>query len=277
MKKVKVIYKCFPGGKFKVLTMSYDDGRGTDKKLISIFNQNGIKGTFHLNSGLIGAPPTAPSDVYGIRIPKSEIQSVYEGHEVSCHTMTHPTIARSPISQVVLEITEDRKELEHLVKYAVRGLSYPNGSYNDEIKNMLQYVGIEYSRIVGNSENFNLPKDFLEWKATCHHNYNLIKFADEFIELSKKQYMYIFYVWGHSYEFVRDNNWNLIEEFCKKIGHRDDIWYATNIEIVDYMKVCNNLRFSMDASFVYNPSVQSAWLSVDAEIVEVKGGTQVYL
>ena len=46
---MKVIYKCFPEGKFKVLTMSYDDGREPDKKLIDIFNNNGIKGTFHLN------------------------------------------------------------------------------------------------------------------------------------------------------------------------------------------------------------------------------------
>ena len=46
------IYCCFPGGKHKALTMSYDDGRTQDRRLIEIFNQNGIKGTFHLNSGL---------------------------------------------------------------------------------------------------------------------------------------------------------------------------------------------------------------------------------
>lgn len=29
----KVIYTCFPGGKHKVLTMSYDDGRLEDRRL----------------------------------------------------------------------------------------------------------------------------------------------------------------------------------------------------------------------------------------------------
>lgn len=271
------IYKCFPQGKFKVLTMSYDDGKIPDKKLIKIFNDNGIKGTFHLNSGYMEKNDPDVTYSYGLRIPKEEIKEVYKGHEVSCHTVTHPTIARCPMTQVISEVLEDRKALESIVGYSVRGLSYPNGSYNIDIENMLKHVGIEYSRIVGNSDNFDMPRNYYEWKATCHHNHNLIKLADEFIELNKKQYMYMFYVWGHSYEFERYNNWELIEEFAEKIGNKEDIWYATNIEIVDYLKVCDNLQFSADGSFVYNPSAASAWISVDDNIYEIPGGKQVSL
>ena len=46
-RKLPTIYTCFPGGKHKVLTMSYDDGKLEDRRLISIFNKYGIKGTFH--------------------------------------------------------------------------------------------------------------------------------------------------------------------------------------------------------------------------------------
>ena len=42
---IQKIYACFPGGKHKVLTMSYDDGKVQDRKLVSIFNKYGIKGT----------------------------------------------------------------------------------------------------------------------------------------------------------------------------------------------------------------------------------------
>ena len=38
----KVIYTCFPGGKHKVLTMSYDDGRLEDRRLVELFNRYGI-------------------------------------------------------------------------------------------------------------------------------------------------------------------------------------------------------------------------------------------
>ena len=39
----KVIYTCFPGGKHKVLTMSYDDGRLEDRRLVELFNRYGIR------------------------------------------------------------------------------------------------------------------------------------------------------------------------------------------------------------------------------------------
>lgn len=48
--------------------------------------------------------------------------------------------------------------------------------------------------------------------------------------LHKRQYLYLMYVWGHSYEFDNDNNWELMERFCAMAGGRGDIWYATNLE-----------------------------------------------
>ncbi|MBU3104177.1 polysaccharide deacetylase family protein [Clostridium gasigenes] len=273
---MRKIYKCFPKGRFKALTMSYDDGIEQDKRLINIFNKYGIKGTFHLNSGRIDKDEQRDIDKYGGRVPKKQVVELYKGHEVAAHTATHPAIERCPITQVVNEIIEDRKELESILNYTVRGLSYPFGSYSDDIKKMLSFTGIEYSRIVGNSEKFDMPIDLYKWKPTCHHNHKLLEFTNDFISKDRNEYLYLFYVWGHSYEFDRDNNWNLIEEFSRKIGNRDDIWYATNIEIVDYLNAFNRLQFSMNGSFVYNPSVQSVWISVDNKIYEIKGDNQVW-
>lgn len=268
------IYKCFPGGKFKVLTMSYDDGREGDRRLVEIFNKHGIKGTFHINSGLFNRKD---DDGFGGRISREEFQTLYKGHEVACHTLTHPTIERCPLPQVIEQVLEDRKNLEALMGYTVRGLSYPNGSYSEEIKKVLPSLGIEYARVVGSKDHFGMPKDLFAWQATCHHNHNLLKHAETFVGLFKRQYLYMFYVWGHSFEFDKQNNWELMESFCEKVGGREDTWYATNIEIVDYLKVWDNLRFSADGTFVYNPSAQSAWMSVDDQIYEISGGTQVKL
>lgn len=266
---MKRVVATFPEGKFKVLTMSYDDGRTADRRLVEIFNRYGIKGTFHLNGGLIGQ---------GDRVTEEEIPELYAGHEVSAHTLTHPTIARCSKEQLVYEIMEDRKRLEGIVGYPVRGMSYPNGSYNSTIKQMLPHLGIEYARTVGGTGSFGLPDDLLEWRSTCHHNRDLLNLGEQFLALHKSQYLYMMYVWGHSYEFDNDNNWDLIEKFCKMMGGRDDIWYATNIEYVDYMNAFRRLQFSASQDFVYNPSYQSVWLKVDDErIVEVKGGTTTAL
>ncbi|GAE93202.1 polysaccharide deacetylase [Gracilibacillus boraciitolerans JCM 21714] len=259
----------FPKGKHKVLTMSYDDGKSADRRLVKIFNNYGIKGTFHLNSGLLGE---------GDRIPADEISSLYHGHEVSAHTVTHPTIARSSKEQIIEEVMEDRKGLEEILDYSVRGLSYPNGSYNQLIKDMLPFMGgIEYARTVHSTGNFDLPDNFIEWHPTCHHNHNLMDLADTFSQLDKKQYLNMLYVWGHSYEFDHDQNWEVIEQFCEFIGNRSDIWYATNIDIVDYINAFRNLKFSANSHFVYNPSIISVWLNVEEEIVEVPGGKKVIL
>ncbi len=262
------ILLAFPEGKHKVLTMSYDDGRTADRKLVSIFNQYQIKGTFHINSGMLGD---------GDRIGEQEIAPLYKGHEVSAHTLTHPTIARCPKEQIVEEIMEDRKRLEGITGYTVRGMSYPNGSFSRPIKEMLPYLGIEYARVVQSTGQFGMPDDLHEWKPTCHHKANLMYLAENFAQLHKKQYLYMMYVWGHSYEFDLDQNWQLIEGFCQFIGNRPDIWYATNLEIVDYLNAFQQLKFSASSRFVWNPSAASVWLSVNDNIVEVKGGSQLQL
>lgn len=262
------VLKCFPGGKFKVLTMSYDDGRTADRKLVEIFNKYGIKGTFHLNSGLLDQPG---------RIGPDEIKDLYQGHEVSCHTSTHPTIARCPKEQIAQELLLDRIKLEEIVGYPVRGLSYPNGSHNKQIRELLPHLGFEYARVVETTKGFGFPEDWFQWKATCHHNHNLMELGQQFINLHKKQYLYMMYVWGHSYEFDNDNNWDLMENFCSLVGNREDIWYATNIQIVDYFNALDQLKFAANMKFVYNPSASSVWLSVGGEIVEVKGGQLVEL
>lgn len=266
---IKKIYACFPGGKHKVLTMSYDDGKQEDRRLVEIFNKHGIKGTFNVNSGLKDDP---------VRIPQEEYRELYKGHEVACHTVSHPTIERCPLPSVAEEVLEDRKALEAIMGYPVRGLAYPNGSYSKEICDMLPLLGIRYGRIVGNSDNFAMPEDFLRWKATCHHNHRLLELGKEFVDLTKKQYLYMMYVWGHSYEFTNNNNWEVMEDFCALVGGREDIWYATNIEIVDYMDVVKMAQYAADGSFVYNPCAQSLWICVDDKaFMEIKGGELVRL
>lgn len=74
-----------------------------------------------------------------------------------------------------------------------------------------------------------------------------------------------------------DNNWDLIEAFCGYVGSKEDVWYATNIEIVDNFAALNNIKISVSGDIVYNPSATSVWLSIDKDIVEIKGGAQEQL
>ena len=55
----------------------------------------------------------------------------------------------------------------------------------------------------------------------------------------------------------------MIEDFMKYIsGYNDEIWFATNMEIVDYVKAFRNLRRSTDGSILYNPSGMTLWFEL---------------
>ena len=269
-KKLRNIYTQFPEGKHKVLTLSFDDGKIADKRLLDIFNEYGIKGTFNLNSGMEKNPF---KNDYDERISLSEIKDLYKGHEVACHTYRHPSIARCPKEQIIAQIMEDRRILEEYMGTTVRGMAYPNGSVNSDVVDAMKACGMAYGRTVVSTHNYEMPEDLFRWNPTCKHNdKELEDIYNTFIKHKKTQYLIMLYVWGHSYEFERDDNWNIIEKFSKKIGNKSDIWYATNIEIVDYMEAAGRVKVSVNGDFAYNPSAMSVWLEVDKKSIELKGG-----
>ncbi len=117
----------------------------------------------------------------------------------------------------------------------------------------------------------------MAWTSTCHHQHNLLEDGKRFVELYKTQYLYMMYVWGHGFEFRSQADWDVMERFCEMAGAKEDTWYATNIEIVDYMADAARLAFTAAADVVYNPNARSIWLEVDGDKVEIPGGQLVKL
>ena len=162
------------------------------------------------------------------------------------------------------EILEDRKNLEQQYGTLARGMAYPYGTYCDSVIDALSKCGICYSRTVHPTERFGFPQNWLTLHPTCHHNNpKLMELAKNFAEnvpdnIGKN---WMFYLWGHSFEFDGNNNWEVIENFAEYIGGREDIWYATNIEIYDYVMAYEQLRVSVDRSLVYNPTAIKLWFA----------------
>ena len=262
---MKISFGFYPGNKRRALTMSYDDSRCEDRRLVEIFNENGIKGTFHIISSRLGN---------GNYLTYEEIGTLFRGHEVSGHTLTHPQLTKLPTPEIIHEVLEDRKILESACHYPVRGLSYPYGNFSDDVVNTLRTLGVCYSRTTKGTQGFAIPDDFLLWHPTCHHRMDIFALLESF---KTAKPLSLFYVWGHSFEFPRDNNWEKIEEFCKRASEEEDVWFATNIEIYDYITALRNLVFSADRTMVFNPSALDVILDVDGEPVEIPSGKTVTL
>jgi peptidoglycan/xylan/chitin deacetylase (PgdA/CDA1 family) len=221
----------FPNGKMKALTLSYDDGVEQDKCLIEILNRYKIKGTFNINSGVqSGANKSQIGDVLIRRINVRRMPEIYKGHEIAVHSLTHPHLDNLDRETVINELEEDKLNIERIFGTSVYGMAYPFGTFNNTVIEAAKECNLRYARGVQNTYFFDIPQELLSYQPTIHHaDPKLLEIAETFIALkpSKPQ---VFYVWGHSYEFDVDNNWNVLEDFCKLVSCKDDIYYATNAQ-----------------------------------------------
>ena len=256
----------FPGGLAKALTLSYDDGVEQDVRLIEIMTKNGLKGTFNINSGLYAPEGHVWSEgTIHRRMTRSAAMALYQngGMEVAVHAFSHAFLEQLPFPMCTQEILQDRLNLERDYGCLVRGMAYPYGTYSDDVVASARQCGIVYSRTTESTLKFQIPKDWLRLPATCHHkNPALMDLARSFAAPQLTESPKLFYLWGHSYEFEADDNWHVIEEFAEFIGNRSDIWYATNIQIYDYVHAYQQLIFSANGQTVYNPTSATVYFEL---------------
>lgn len=264
-------YMRFPGGRPKALTFSYDDGVRADKRLIQILNAHGLKGTFNLNSKLFDCRN------WHDRMDEEQTYRTFCGgpHEIALHGARHVFLNKVPLPEAINEIVQNRVYLEEKFGRIVRGMAYAYNGYNAEILNILPQLGVAYARTTRSTHGFSLPENFLEWHPTCHHTEKeLLPLAQQFLEGSplddfKNREPWLLYIWGHSYEFDDNGDWQKIEDVCDLLGGREDIWYAANIEICDYVSAYRSLIFSMDGERAYNPSAIPVWLEIRGKVYRI--------
>ena len=264
----------FPGGKPKALTFSYDDGVTQDIRLIEIFKKYGLFGTFNVNSGCF--------ENGGNRMTAAQIRDLYipAGQELACHAVHHPFLETLPDAAVLTEVLDDRRALEALSGQLIQGMAYPYGTYNERTKELLAAAGIKYSRTVKSTLTFDITEDWLAMPATCHHkNEKLFELANKFVNETPtpRQNGWLFYVWGHSYEFDNDNNWDRIETFAEQISGKEDVWYATNMQIYEYVTAYRALEFSVDGTLAYNPTAIDVWFQANGKDYFAPAGKTVSL
>lgn len=279
----------FPGGKTKAVTMSYDDGSCFDLKLAEIANQNHMKVTFNINSGyLLGAPD-------GFHLNTQEVSQYFlnAGHEIAIHGKYHRAPGKLRPLDGIRDVLECRIELEEQFGIMVRGMAYPdsgireflNGASYENIRQYLIDLGIVYSRTLGKDNDlFRLPTDWYSWMPTSHHdNPEVFNYIQKFTEMDPSQGYCdsrtpkLFYLWGHSHEFDRNGNWDRIIEICKRLSNRPDVWYATNMEIFDYVSAYDSLIISANGRKIFNPTRIPVWFDSDGVSITVSPGETVAL
>lgn len=263
----------FPGGKSKACTLSYDDGVVQDRRLAELLRRHGVKCTFNLGAGLLGHEdrggfPGKPAlDISKVR--PEELEAVYTSHEIAGHGLYHSALDTIGTPLAAYEITEDKRRLEELTGKPLRMFAYPFGVYNSESMELLRLAGYQGARTIRSTHEFALPENFLEWHPTCHHNDpQLMALARQFLE-GMPFFPMLFYVWGHAYEFDADNNWAVMEELASFLEeNKEQIWFATNGEILEYVTAYRRLEYSVNGAVIHNPSAIDVVIRTSMEQTE---------
>lgn len=250
-------------GKTKALVLSYDDGQATDRRMVEMLNEYGIKSTFHLNSGNL--------DREGY-LGSGEAAALYRGHEIAAHTFSHPHMLRIPGEEQLAELWRDRERLEEIAGSIVDGFSYPYGEYDRELKKLVEAVGFSYARTIESRYDFRLPEDFFAWRPTCHHRENCTVLGKKYLDYDYREGLSVFSLWGHSHNFEREGNWEVLEQFCRLMGKREEFWYCTMGEFARYVRGLGALKTSLRGDLVYNPTDRELWFEMDGRLVNIGPG-----
>lgn len=226
-------------GKRKAVTFSYDDGVTQDIRLIEMFNRYGLKGTFNLNSNLLGTENTLLRDGKTVTHNKNkpqDVRAIYEGHEVAAHTLDHPFLpAIADDDEIVRQVEQDRQNLSELVGYSVVGMAYPCGGRNNDertAKIIRERTKIRYARALQTNLSFAPQKDLYRFQGTIYHHEQwdkLFEIGESFLQAQEG----LLYIWGHAYEFdIYPERWAQFAEFCAMISGKKDIFYGTNRQVL---------------------------------------------
>ena len=224
----------------KALTFSYDDGVTQDERLIEIFNKYGLKGTFNLNSELLGKPGELIRNevhVNHTKIKPEDVKRIYDGHEVAVHTLTHPLLQKESEEEIIRQIEKDRENLSKLAGYEVVGMAYPNCAPDDRIVAITkEKTGVKYSRSTLVTYDYNPSPKMHDYHGTVYHHEDwdkMFELGEKFLKLETETPQ-IMYIWGHAYEFdVYPERWQQFEQFCEMMSKRSDIFYGTNTQVFE--------------------------------------------
>ena len=229
--------KAEKNGKTKVFNVTYDDGVLQDVRFVALLNKYNLKGTFNLNSGLMESEFEWMHESGRVikRLSKDKAVPLYQGHEIACHTLTHPYMHDLTEQEILHELQADKANLEKLFGIEVKGFAVPFDYYSEQIENCVRQCGFSYARISQESRSFAPQTDYYNWKATVFHtDPELEQLTRQFIETDQE--LAVFQIVGHSYDLDVENMWERIENVFRMIASHDDILPMTTIEIVELLQ-----------------------------------------
>jgi peptidoglycan/xylan/chitin deacetylase (PgdA/CDA1 family) len=237
----------WPFGKRGAIVSSWDDGIVTDKRLLNFYNKNNWHATWAISSGFLGQTRFWPGRQKNMTYLSAEdLTTLYTGHEIASHSVTHPKFWEISLKQVEEEIFQDWLHLEKLVGYKIQGFVFPfnRGDSPEPFVQILKKLGLLYSRgAILSDLDFSPPQDFLSWHV--HSNFRDVEKVWKPWSESQLENKVLHFC-GHSWELDENNGWSEFESFWNSVD-TSQYWFASYKEVYEYLSqshFANGLLFA---------------------------------
>jgi peptidoglycan/xylan/chitin deacetylase (PgdA/CDA1 family) len=209
------------------IVQCWDDGVEDDIRLCELLREKGARASFNINAGMHGRE-RGHRWVYQeskevLRLARQELPSVYEGFTIANHSLTHPWADRISTEEWRAEVNEGRKELQDLFGQPILGFAYPFGVTGPEISAVVREAGHVYARDCRAATPCFPPEDPMLFAADCHHAEH--DFWERYAR-AKAANASVFYFWGHSYEFVTEEEWRIFADKLDRFNADPDAVWA---------------------------------------------------
>jgi peptidoglycan/xylan/chitin deacetylase (PgdA/CDA1 family) len=132
-----------------VVSLTFDDANADQLPAAQTLVDNGLRGTFFINSGFLGA-----SDY----MSTAQVQALAKaGHEIGGHTVNHPDLTAISAAEAKRQICLDRSNLSSL-GLSVTDFAYPFASENASVESIVNACGYNSARGLGDVKSrFGCP------------------------------------------------------------------------------------------------------------------------
>jgi hypothetical protein len=160
---------------------------------------------------------------------------------------------------------ETKAELEEIFgKGKIKGFVWPyRETVNQKLLAQIKEAGyscIRKTGAIGSSTGFSLPADRMRWTYNAV-NKNLLDCMAEYEAYPDGEELKFFAFGVHSYDFERDNNWHVLEEFAERYGNRpEDYYYASVSDIFEYADAAGSIVITDEK--ITNPTDKTVYIKV---------------
>ncbi|WP_229054680.1 polysaccharide deacetylase family protein [Aeromicrobium sp. Leaf350] len=122
------------------VSLTFDDGNANQAAAGATLKKYGLKGTFFVNSGTIGAPGFMTwADLNTLKS---------QGNEIGGHTLSHPDLATIAPDEAKRQVCDDRAALT-AKGFSVRSFAYPFASLTPALETIVKNCGYNSARALG--------------------------------------------------------------------------------------------------------------------------------